>query len=252
MKKIQLLLLAGIFFANAQAQKLPNVQEVSLQAPANIKIDGKAQEWGDFKAYNKATSIAYTLADDADNLYLAIRSKDVTATAKIMAGGVTFSINTAGKKVADGPALTYPVTNSGYQLGAGGSVHSNFKLMLDSADIAAAIKQLKVLKVLNFTGVQDTVLSIYNEQAIQTTMLYQNGALICEIAIPKKHIGLAGFLKPFAYQVKLNGVPNPQIPGAVPPPPLTLNSSRPATHPLNIQVAISSPTYFWGEYTLSK
>jgi hypothetical protein len=57
MKKLQLLLLAVLAFANANAQKLPNVQQVSLRAPANIKIDGKATEWSGFKALNTATDV---------------------------------------------------------------------------------------------------------------------------------------------------------------------------------------------------
>lgn len=42
MRKMQLLLFATIVFANASAQKLPGVQQISLRAPADIKIDGKA------------------------------------------------------------------------------------------------------------------------------------------------------------------------------------------------------------------
>lgn len=39
------------------AQKLPNLQQSSMRAPANIKIDGKPIEWGQYQAYNRATEI---------------------------------------------------------------------------------------------------------------------------------------------------------------------------------------------------
>ena len=46
-----LFLLLVISAAMAKAQKLPNVQQNSVRAPYNIKIDGKATEW-EFRAHN--------------------------------------------------------------------------------------------------------------------------------------------------------------------------------------------------------
>ena len=46
---------AILFVLSANAQKLPNTQETSLRAPANLKVDGKPTEWNNqFQAYNKA------------------------------------------------------------------------------------------------------------------------------------------------------------------------------------------------------
>ena len=59
----------------ANAQKLPNVQQASLRAPENVKVDGKPTEWGDkLQAYNKATDVFYTIANDYNNLYLIIQT----------------------------------------------------------------------------------------------------------------------------------------------------------------------------------
>ena len=41
MKKTGLLLIAALVFVQANAQKLPQVQQVSLRAPANARADGK-------------------------------------------------------------------------------------------------------------------------------------------------------------------------------------------------------------------
>ena len=57
MKRITIIFLTTLWFASVQAQKLPNKQEISFRAPANVKIDGKATEWGDFKAYNSAIEL---------------------------------------------------------------------------------------------------------------------------------------------------------------------------------------------------
>ena len=82
-----------------QAQKLSDVQEVSVWASA-VKVDGKHNEWeNNFKATNKSTNLTYTLANDAKNLYLAIQSKDVTNNNKIILGGITLTVNPSGKKM---------------------------------------------------------------------------------------------------------------------------------------------------------
>jgi hypothetical protein len=77
MKKISLSLLATLAFLQANAQKLPQVQQVSLRAPANIRADGKNKEWGtQLQAFNNATGIFYSMANDDENLYLVIYSNN--------------------------------------------------------------------------------------------------------------------------------------------------------------------------------
>src|SRR5471032_2319054 len=79
--------------------KLNNVQNNSLWAAANIKIDGSLAEWkNDFQAFNTTTKLYYLLANDDKYLYLVIQSTDATNKAKIAAGGITLTINTADKK----------------------------------------------------------------------------------------------------------------------------------------------------------
>ena len=253
MRTCTLFFLLLFFCITASAQKLPNIQSGSKLLPQSTKIDGKLSEWQDaLQAYNKATRIEYTLADNEDNLYLAIRSKDVASTAKILAGGITLNLYIPGIKQANAASITVPVTNSGYALTASGTVKSNFSVLTDSLKIAAAIKQFKFIKVLNFNGLQDTLLSIYNEQSIQTKMTYDNGAFVCEILIPKTFIGLVGLSKPFAYQIKLNGVPSPQLAGGPPPPPLTAPANWLPSDPRHISLEVRSPTDLRGEYTLAK
>src|SRR4051812_45517244 len=103
MKKLipltSLLLLANAgSFAQEASKKLKDVQVNNLFAPSPVKIDGKLKEWTDFQAYNKNTHLFYTIANDDKNLYLVIKTSDMTASAKIVAGGVTLLVNTEGKK----------------------------------------------------------------------------------------------------------------------------------------------------------
>ena len=84
------------FFADAQ--KLPNVQQISVRTPENIKIDGKPTEWNNkFQAYNHATSLFYTISNDDENLYLTIQANDMETLIKITGAGIVFNLNAGGK-----------------------------------------------------------------------------------------------------------------------------------------------------------
>ena len=79
-------IISASFAANAQG--LPKVQQESIYAPANIKIDGKALEWGDkFQAYNVSNHLFYTLSNDDKNLYLIVFATDNATSSKIIYGG---------------------------------------------------------------------------------------------------------------------------------------------------------------------
>jgi len=103
--------LSIIFCSSAYAQKLPTEQAASLRAPADIKIDGKATEWGaQFQAYNTHTDFYYTMANDDKNLYVVIHATDPAIIRRIINGGLTLTVNPSGqKKDKDAMSITYPV-----------------------------------------------------------------------------------------------------------------------------------------------
>src|ERR1700733_3178734 len=77
--------------------KLKSVQVASVWAPANVKIDGDLEEWdNNFQAENKAGGLFYTLSNNNLYLYLAVTGIDTKNSAKLAAGGITFTINTDG------------------------------------------------------------------------------------------------------------------------------------------------------------
>ncbi len=111
LKSILSIILLGSCIA-AGAQKLPNVQpSTGLRVPANIKVDGKTTKWDNsFQAYNHATDVFYSIANDDDKLYLVIQATDKQIINKIIGGGVTFSIQKSGKKNdKDAVSITYPI-----------------------------------------------------------------------------------------------------------------------------------------------
>ena len=211
-----ILFLLSVFTAGAQ--KLKNVQQTSIKAPANIKIDGRPTEWGaNFQAYNHATEVFYTIANDANNLYLVVQARDNIIINKILFGGVTFAINNSGKKNDDQASITYPfydkTTRPGINLKNEPQRSKDtvaYYMHVDSFMRAAndtLNQRTKRIMVTGMPGVTDTVISIYNEYGLKAAAQF-NGHLYytLEMAIPLKYLGLKNESTSFGYHITLNGV----------------------------------------------
>lgn len=208
------ILITGIF-NTATAQKVNNVQQGGITAPAGLKIDGKLTEWGSgLQAYNKSTKLWYTLANDDQDIYLAIRSTDAANINKILAGGISFIVNTSGKKRdKDAFVITYPVVTMSGGRGTGrGRRGFGQQDAPDSAEILAQHKQAlaacKEISAIGFKDITDTLISIYNEYSIKAVANFDDkGDFVYELAIPLKMMQLAAD-KPveIAYQIKVNGM----------------------------------------------
>lgn len=209
--------------AFAQNPKLKSIQEGSIWAPQKIKVDARLNDWGDtFQAYNTNTDIYYNLANDENNLYLAIKSSDRMTTSKIMGGGIDFAVNITGKKKdKDAFVIGFPyidvanlrnmMMNMRPQMGPG---RPNPKGQpqggMDSATVAAMRKQalanIKEIKLIGFKDIQDSLISIYNEYGIKAAAdLDSQGNMVVEMAIPLKYFHLNPASE-FAYNIKLNGI----------------------------------------------
>jgi len=219
----------------AQAQKVNDLQEVSIFAPHAIKIDGKNFEWkeSDFSG-NKRTNLSYIISNDEKNLYLIIKSTDLANNSKIMAGGITFSVNTDGKKKEkESITLTYPViahVPRGQGGGPGGSRRAMGMTMAiggggpqdakqrDSFMVARQKTQLataKEIKIKGFKNTTDTLVSIYNEYGIKAfANIDKDNAFFYEVAIPLEALGISVEApKEFAYNIRLNGLQLPNFEG---------------------------------------
>src|SRR5690348_8005631 len=74
-------------------------QNTLLPPPDSIKIDGNLQDWGDSLRYlNADKHITYSLANNGDNLYMAIRINDYGEQVMILNAGLTLAIDPHGKK----------------------------------------------------------------------------------------------------------------------------------------------------------
>lgn len=221
MKLITSLLALSICYFGGFAQKAPDIQNINSAAPKLVRIDGKLNEWDNpLVADNKRTEVQYTLANDDKNLYLALKS--TSAVAKIMAGGISFTVNNRGKKKEEGGfTVTYPViTRAGNNRGAGQmqnrqrgmqqGVENQSQQQRDSLVTSQRKTQLvgvKEIKILGFAGIPDSLISIYNEYGIKAkATIDDKGEYLYELAIPMTLLNISmSSTKEVTYQIKING-----------------------------------------------
>ncbi|MES2278099.1 MAG: hypothetical protein V4592_18865 [Bacteroidota bacterium] len=271
--KYILIVFAAFATRVSYAQKLPNVQQRSLRAPANIKIDGKPSEWNNnFEAYNRATNLYYTLCNDDNNLYMVIHASDPDVLSKITNRGVILLIDPSGKKTdKDAVSITYPIFDLRYGnkpyihfSNAGGLTHTQRAAMEANPDSMLRVANRKLHeseKYIRTTGMADidTLISVYNDQKIVAREGFEKGMIYTyELAVPLKYLKLSsGNPIKFAYHVVVPGL-NIDVDFGMTttklPDGQTLVSFAPgiATVGRDHLPIVTSTTDFWGEYTLAK
>jgi len=218
LKNLIAVLVSGISAITANGQKLPVIQKNGLLAPAGVKIDGDAKEWGDsFQAYNKTTHIFYTIANDDDNLYLLVRATEKHDIQKVLAGGLTLVIKNADKKSAAIPvAITYPRLYPKDRMPIVSKIN-NPDINMDT-DLPVINKMIadnsKLIEVTGIKEFPDSLISVYNEQGIKAVaLLNDKKALTYELAIPLKYLQQTiGDKVTFNYSIMLKGLSNSLIP----------------------------------------
>jgi len=210
-----LLVLITIGVVNTYAQKLPNKQEAGVYAPANIKIDGKADEWIDkFQAYNHATDLFYTLANNDEFIYLIMHAENPNVIETIATYGLTFSIQPQGKnKDKENVIIQFPVFEphdgmpryalymTGVTIDTSARVEEG---VMNSNNKMLHQKHKKI--VVNGIAGLDT-LSMYNDVGIKIVEAFDSKRhYTLEMAVPLKYFR---FLKTenskLAYHVLVNG-----------------------------------------------
>lgn len=190
----------------AQAQKLPTVQQAGLYAPANIKVDGKATEWDNkFQAYNKSTAVFYTMANDADNLYLVMQATDRLIIDKILTNKLTFTIlNAQDKNIVPISIITpsFPGNNSYFS-----NLMKNPSDSLVNVTNKALAANLKELKTTGISVITDPIISVYNDYGIKFAVRADNEkACNFELQLPIKYMSHLIAANSFSYKIQVNGL----------------------------------------------
>ena len=244
------------------AQKLPTVQTGSVKAPENIKIDGKATEWSKFEAYNNATEIFYTISNDDKNIYLAVQAPEHYSIAKVVTGGITFTIKNNDKNSQIIPfAITYPYymedrqgtwnrpRSVSYDLRSNPILSESQRSILNN-QISGLVKEIPLTGA---KGISDASISIYNELGIKANgFVDDKKAYTCEIAIPLKYVQqVIDANGKFSYRLQVNGRDTSGKNGTIIVGGVSTDPSAAPSDP-NSGNYMLSPTYLDGTYTLAK
>lgn len=257
----------SLIFGAANAQNLPKVQEASVRAPSDIKVDGKLPEWNNtLQAYNLVNRIFYTVSNDDNNLYLTLLTSDGYANEKVM-DGISFTINLSAEKNSEtNSVVTFPIPIPSEKSNLlGENIRIVRRLKNDTTKEALAkVDSLRsslnamvndVFKEINISGIkeiQEPAISIYNLEGIKVAAQFNDEMQYTyELAIPLKYLGdyiNAGHK--FTYNIKLNGLYGQNPYGNQPPPPVLIGN--PMENMSTDNRYINYPTDFSGEYTLVK
>jgi hypothetical protein len=219
MRILTFILLSPICLA-ASAQTPADVQQVPMRADnAEMKIDGKITEWGHrLLTYNKACEIKYSIANSSDYLYLAIQATDVEIIQKIITGGLTFTINTNGKKDKNGLIITFPVYEKGkshpyLNLENQKEIKddkANYNARLDSLINSGNAKIKSAFKFIGIAGlknVTEEMIPIYNAEGLAAAAMLDNSLYYnFELSVPLKLLATGSKPEKLAYNIRLNGL----------------------------------------------
>ena len=169
-------------------------------APANISIDGSLTEWGDsLSYYNNETQVNYTFANDKDNLYLVLKTNNPVLEDKILASGITLSIDTKGKKKSS-YSVTFPVQEQ--QGKAFGDVNT-----AQDKKLEIGLTKLRRLKADGFKDVEYDLITLQNTYGFKAAVNYNaHGFLVYEEAIPLALFHADDLKKnEWAFNIQING-----------------------------------------------
>jgi hypothetical protein len=260
------------------AQSLPNVQNKDLLAPSNIKIDGNPIEWGGkYMAYNHVNYTFYSIANDADNLYLVVHINDRATIQKVLFGGITLTIDAPKSKASDQkkdgsnvklkypiPADTFAEVQKTFLPFTGSGVI--YKDILDTSKTSKSKRDAMIItlnrnlenmfKEIEVSGIKDIeepLLSIYNTDGIKVAARFnEHLQYTCEMAIPLKFLNadINNGVK-FKYNIVVNGKPTSEkINGEAVPVPVGVSFGDAPPDPTEFY--LFSATSFSGKYTLIK
>jgi uncharacterized membrane protein YgcG len=186
-----------------------SAQNILLPPPGNITIDGDLQDWGDsLRYFNQDKQIHYSLANDKDNLYLAVRINDRVEQIQVLNAGLTLSIDTHGKK-KESFSLTYPVGDKSGVPVLGADRKDSGDVQGDRDELVRArLTKLREIKVAGFKDIEDDIITTSNTYGFKIAIDYdKDGNLVYEAAIPLKFFHAEGISKnEWAFNLKINGI----------------------------------------------
>jgi hypothetical protein len=186
---------------------ISNAQTTELKmAPTGVSIDGVFKEWGDNMAYiNDKTKISYTITNDKDNLYLAIKTNDPAQQSRILGAGVSFSVDPKGRKKSTF-LVSYPAAGQD-------DVAGYLNLSPAQAQVKVQLAKYKKIHTEGFKDISEADFSAAGSNGIMAAIGYdEKGYLVFEEVIPLSLFHAADLAaKEWGYGIRLNALQKEEI-----------------------------------------
>ena len=196
-----------LIFKSTTAQVIKNDDMiVNHWAQKPIDIDGQLKDWNDSLQYfNEDTQFAFNILNDDKTLYLAIKSKNKQNLNRILARGISFSVNNAGKKKL-GSTVIFPVMERSSVPAKPVKGQPNTKET--QANILSRIQRINVT---GFPEILDGSISLSNTYGISAaTSFNSEDDLVVEIALPLHLLGITNNHESIALLIEINGIKQPR------------------------------------------
>ena len=190
---------------NAQVIKNDDII-VNQWASDSLQIDGELGDWGDsLKYYNENTRFSFNLRNNNEMIYLAINSQDKQNLNRILARGISFSINTEGKK-KPGATVIFPLVVRTSQ------PKKPIKPRQDNKEVQEQIlTRIQQIFVTGFPEILDGPISLKNTYGISASAGFDTlGNLTMEVAIPFSLLGITPEQNLIACLIEINGIKAPR------------------------------------------
>ncbi len=179
-----ILLIVGMSQSFAQKK-----QKIAIQSLSDIKIDADLSEWDTLHNVADQGFWFYQLAQDASNLYLAIRVEDYSLHISAILSGIVFSV-IPDKKNRDEILFLYPYTDREAKRAINQEGYRS-----EEEEKRAFIERSRGYFVYGFPTIPSGLLSFQNEYGLRAKIRTDEGTLYYEAVIPKS---LLDYTKPLA------------------------------------------------------
>lgn len=171
-------------------------------------VDGWLTDWAaELENIYTAQDFQYELSQDGSNLYLAIRIADYQRQVQVLTRGMTFMINTDGRKRA-GQTMVFPVVD-----------RISLRSRITPAEGAeaeemrrAALQSVRSIQVMSLGHIPDGPIALRNDFGIEAAaQIDEDDVLYIEMSMPLRFLDAetssSGAI--WAYHMKINGVNRP-------------------------------------------
>lgn len=192
------ILLLIVLSLKTQAQEVPH----TLWADS-IHIDGDLTDWVNTPFYNfKGQDFSYSIANDADYLYIAIRVSNNVQQLKAIYNGISVSTNSDAKEKT-GPTVVFPIPD----VAALRAMNSKEEYEKTGNNREAGLNLTRAISVHNFPAIIDGRISLENNYGIKTAAKIDSTTddLNYEAAISLNQLNIRKDT-PFALNLRINDI----------------------------------------------